>query len=264
MNSTLSVRRLPLLLSVGALMAGATPATVAEPFASDDWQFAATVYFWAAGIDSETAGGAETSISFDTLLDNLNMSFMGSFEARRGKWSALADVIYLNAGVNGGGTVPVRRVADPGTVVDVGASVKTRGWVSQVLGGYNLWQTPEASLDVVAGIRYLELDLDFGLGLAAGSYAVSTSLTPSGILWDGVIGVRGYAELDSRWYIPFHLDAGAGDSDFTWQASLGLGYRFDWGDISLVYRHIAWDAGSGSPLDHIDFSGPLLGAKFRF
>jgi hypothetical protein len=31
-------------------------------------------------------------VSFDTLVDNLIMTFMVAFEARRGKWSALSVV----------------------------------------------------------------------------------------------------------------------------------------------------------------------------
>jgi hypothetical protein len=31
-----------------------------------------------------------------------------------------------------------------------------------------------------------------------------------------------------------------------------------------VYRHLAWEFGSGDTLDHIDFSGPLLAATWRF
>jgi len=48
------------------------------------------------------------------------------------------------------------------------------------------------------------------------------------------------------------------------QASAGLAYRLDWGDVSLSYRHMEWDFESDSRLDNIDFSGPLLAAKFRF
>jgi hypothetical protein len=253
-----------MLLCTGVLAAAAAPANATGQPASDAWQFDATAYLWAAGIDSETAGGAEVSVSSDTLLDNLHMAFMGTLEARRGPWSALADVIYLNAGVRDGGTVPVRLGSGPGVPVDVSATVETRGWVLQALGGYTLWQTPKASLDLVAGVRYLELRLDFGLRLAVDAYRLSRAWDTSSVLWDGVIGVRGHVDLNPSWYVPYHLDAGTGDSDLTWQASLGLGHRFDWGDVTLAYRHIAWDPGPGSPIAHIDFSGPLLAARFRF
>jgi len=53
-------------------------------------------------------------------------------------------------------------------------------------------------------------------------------------VWDVVIGVRGHANLNRQWYLPYQLDIGAGQSDLTWQAAGGIGYRFDWGDVNLV------------------------------
>jgi hypothetical protein len=44
----------------------------------------------------------------------------------------------------------------------------------------------------------------------------------------------------------------------------GVGYRFDWGDVDLVYRHLEWDFDSDNALDDVSFSGPQLTARFRF
>jgi len=91
------------LLAVSALLV----ATADAPAAGDDWQHAASLYMFAPGVKGSTAAGSDIDVSFDTLLDNLNMTFMGAFEVRKGKWSVLADVLYLNVGANGGGEVPV-------------------------------------------------------------------------------------------------------------------------------------------------------------
>jgi hypothetical protein len=79
-----------------------------------------------------------------------------------------------------------------------------------------------------------------------------------------VVGVKGRANLSGDWFLPFYLDVGTGDSDLTWQALAGVGYRFDWGDVSLTYRYLKWDLGSSSPIDDISFGGPQLTATFRF
>ena len=60
----------------------------------DDWQYAGTIYLWGAGINAETARGSTVDIDFNTLVNNLNMAFMGAIEARRREWSLVADVIY--------------------------------------------------------------------------------------------------------------------------------------------------------------------------
>lgn len=254
----------PQVLAVAALAATPVVAPATEPDSSDDWQYAASIYLWGAGINGETARGADVSVNFNTLINNLNMAFMGNLEARKARWSLLADVVYLNVGANESGKVTIPVAPDSNIGVKVNASVKTKGWVLNLIGGYNLWSTPQANLDLLAGARYLDLKLDFGLELGVGPFAASRDISASGSVWDAVIGVKGHADLNPKWYLPYYLDVGTGQSDLTWQASAGLAYRFNWGDVSLVYRHMSWDFGSGSSIDNINFSGPLLAAKFVF
>jgi hypothetical protein len=232
--------------------------------APGDWQYGATLYLWGAGIQGDTAGGAEVDVGFDTLISNLDMAFMGAFEARRDRWSFGADVIYLDVGANDSGEVPVRLASGATGKVNVAASVATKGWVLNLTGAFNLVRNERAILDVLLGARYLDLELDFDLGLAAAQYAVRQDVVATQATWDGVVGVKGRVILDEPWYLPYDLDVGAGESDLTWQAAGGLGYAFDWGDVTLLYRHIGWEFGSDSALDNIAFSGPVLGGTWRF
>jgi len=257
-------RILPTLLRASAATTHPFIAKAADTVSGNDWQYAASLYFFAPGINGSTASGSDIDVSFDTLLDNLNMTFMGAFEARKGKWSALADVLYLNVGANGGAEVPLTGPLGQPLGIQADASVKVRGWVLSALGGYNVCDASRASIDVIAGLRYLELKTSFGLGLQGQRLGRAIESDASGVVWDGVVGVRGRANLSGNWYLPFHLDVGIGDSDLTWQALAGVGYGFDWGDVSLVYRHLDWDLGSSSPIDNISFSGPQLTATFRF
>jgi hypothetical protein len=254
--------RLAPLIGAALLTAAPLGARAGENDSGDDWRYAATVYLWGAGIDGQTVTGSDVNVSFDTLLDNLNMAFMGAFEARNSRWSMLADVVYLNVGVNDGATVPVQLA--PGLSIDAKTSVKAKGWVLDFIGGYNLWRSPEAALDLLAGARYLDLKLDFGLTLDAGPYWRQRERSASGSVWDAVIGAMGHLDLTPKVYVPYYLDVGTGQSDLTWQASTGLAYRFNWGDVSLLYRYIYWDFGSDGAIDNINFSGPLLAAKFKF
>jgi hypothetical protein len=251
------------VLGAGALLIGPLHAT-AGTTASDDWQYAASLYFFAPGVKGSTADGSDIDVSFDTLLDNLNVTFMGAFEARKGKWSARAYVLYLNVGANDGAKVPLTGPLGQPLGIKADASVKVRGWVLSALGGYNVYEASQASVDVVAGLRYLELKASFGLGLQGQRLGRAIESATSGAVWDGVVGVRGRANLSRDWFLPFYLDVGTGDSDLTWQALAGAGYRFHWGDVSLAYRYLKWDLGSSSPIDNISFSGPQLTATFRF
>ena len=88
--------------------------------------------------------------------------------------------------------------------------------------------------------------------------------------WDFVIGFRGRFAFgqDNAWFIPYHLDMGSGDSDFTWQAMAGVGYAFRWGEAVGFWRHLGYDLDT-DPADRagvqeMDFSGPGLGVVFRW
>ena len=65
--------------------------------------------------------------------------------------------------------------------------------------------------------------------------------------------------------MPYYVDVGAGDSDLTWQATAGIGFRAGsvW-DLNLVYRHLEWDFDSAGLIDDINFSGPTFGVIFRW
>ena len=47
--------------------------------------------------------------------------------------------------------------------------------------------------------------------------------------YNAVIGLKGEYTINSDWYVPYHFDIGAGDSDLTWQGSASLAYHFSWG-----------------------------------
>ena len=75
----------------------ALPLSQAAAESSDErWQYEAAVYLWGASLGGATATGDDFEMSFGDILDNLDMTFMGMLQARKGKWSLLADVIYMD------------------------------------------------------------------------------------------------------------------------------------------------------------------------
>jgi len=242
-----------LLLASGAAAAGS----------ADDWQYAGTIYLWGAGINAETARGSTVDIDFNTLVNNLNMAFMGAIEARRREWSLVADVIYLNVGGDGQGTVAVPIAPESPVLVDVDADVKARAWILNLHGAYNLLTSEQASLDVLAGARYLEMKIDFGVDLSAEPGQATIRRSVSDNVWDGVVGVKGRVNLADRWYLPYYADVGTGQSDLTWQVFAGVAYSFDWGEMSLVYRRAEWEF-DDKRLDNLQVSGPAAAVTWHF
>jgi hypothetical protein len=192
-----------------------------------------------------------------SILDSLEMVFMGAFEAHINRWSIVTDGIYFDLGNNKDTTVTVgRRDREVNASVDLNIT----SWVLTGVIGYDVVQTDLGTLAIVGGVRYTMLDVDTTLGLQG----LQTTSSESDDLVDGIIGVRGAINLNEHWYFPYYADIGTGSSDLTWQALAGIGYRFSWGDAKLVYRYLKYDLDDNNLLQDLDISGPVLGIGFRF
>ena len=64
--------------------------------------------------------------------------------------------------------------------------------------------------------------------------------------------------------MPYHLDLGTGDSDFTWQGYAGIGHQWRWGSLVLGYRYLDFDQGDDSEVRGLTMAGAELGVSFRF
>ena len=109
----------------------------------------------------------------------------------------------------------------------------------------------------------LSVDTDLKL-TGGGPLQLERKASNSVDLWDGILGAKGRIMLNDRWFLPYYADVGTGDTDLTWQLAGGVGYAFDWGDISLMYRYLSYDQGDDKLLQDIAFGGGMLGVTFRF
>ena len=270
-------------LALMTLIAISLPAHAVEPAPADKWTFALRPYLWAPGIDGTLKydippkGDGASDVDFSSyVLENLNLALMLTAEARKGNWSALTDVVYLDV-ESGDAKVKSGSFTGPGGRVEVSAvanldtKATLRGVLWGLAGGYTVARGGNSSLDLLAGFRYLgiEAKTDWQLSItdnvSGGTFPSSGSASARVDLWDGIIGVRGTVGLgDSRLAIPFYLDVGTGDSALTWQGVAGIGYRYDWGDLQLMYRYTYYDMKSDRLLQNVSLGGPAIGVNFRF
>jgi hypothetical protein len=267
------------LVCVAAGMLAMVPVVALAEDSQDDWQWALTIYGWLPSMSGDTSfpsssGGGGSSIDVDgsDILDSLKFTFMGMLDVRKGRWGLATDVNYLDLGDSKSRT---RALSIGGN--DLPASVTAKadydlsGWVWSTVGTYRVVDQPGNSFDLLAGARLLDLsqtlkwrfDGDLGslpLPERAGRSEVSDSL------WDGIVGVMGRVSFGAgrAWFAPYYLDIGTGNSDFTMQAMAGVGYAFDWGNLTGVWRYLDYDLGSNSPIQSLTLSGPAIGATFRF
>jgi hypothetical protein len=262
------------LIAASCLLAGALPAT-AQAETSGDWEFAATIYGWLPSIDLNTrypSGGSSVEVSESDILDALEFTFMGAFDARKDRWGVATDLIYLDLSSSKKAT---RDFTVDGFELPVGITAKATiglsGWMWTTAGYYRAVDKPAYKLDLLAGARMFDLSTDLKWNLS-GDLGDPPVLARSGksevsqTLWDGIVGLRGRAYLgaDNKWFIPYYVDIGTGDSDTTWQGMVGAGYTFDWGDVLAVYRYLDYDLPSKDAIESANFAGVALGATFRF
>lgn len=252
-------------LAAGALLLAIVMPISSVAGESEQWKYGAQVYLWAAGIDANTQTGGDVDISFSDILNDLDMSLMGTVDARKGKWSLVADTIYLDISQNEGGseTAPVL-----GATLKVKSDVDMKASITTFAGGYNLVDNESVTLDLMGGARYAWVDTDLKLDLTRNGILLQTSrqqkVSDSKGLWDGIVGVRGQFNLTDHWYMPYYADVGTGESDLTWQALAGVGYKFKRVDVAAVYRYLDYDFDSDYLLKDLTISGPALGVRYNF
>lgn len=242
----------------------------------DDWQVSATVYGWFPDIGGQTrfpsVGAGTIDVDIGTILDHLKMTFQGLVEVRKGRWGALADIVYLDVGEANSQT---RNVGIGGVPLPVSVTAAMdfdlKSTFLTLAGTYRVTDNSGATFDMLLGARLASFDqtLDWEF---SGNFGPVTPPPLTGTRaasvdqWDAIIGARGHVSLGSeqRWRVPYHFDVGAGDSDLTWQAMVGLAYAFGWGDLALAWRYLDYDLKSDGPIEDMNFNGPAIGATFRW
>lgn len=260
--------------AVAALASLAAGSAAAEETA-DELRFRATIYGWFPGLSGTTefpsgAGGPSINVNAKDLLEDLKMAFMGTFEVQSGKWGGLVDWFYADVGSDKTGTRDFSihgQTLPVGLTANLSLDIKTN--IVTLAGTYSLIESPSYSTGLVFGARMLSMDQTLNWAFnGTGPIGVARAGTAdiSATNWDAIVGVRGRARFgaDHRWFVPYYGDIGSGQSKFTWQAMLGVGYSFGWGDVIAAWRYLDYDFKSGEPLQSITFNGIAVGASFRF
>jgi len=270
-------------LSAAALALAAAlvaPAAAAQDWTAGDWKFRAQIYGWFPSVSSETtfpaaSGGGSTSLDLGNYMDNLRFAFMGSLEARKGKFGLLTDYIYLDFDSETGAsrdlsfTGPLGAVSIPADAY-AGVNTRLRGWAWSLVGTYALVEKPDYEMHALGGVRLLKINttVDWNFQGNVGTlppFARSGAYTVKDDVWDAVIGAKGLWRFGGgKWFVPYYVDIGTGQSDLTWQAMGGVGYSFSWGEIIGAYRHLDYKFGQDTGMKALTFSGPAIAVGFRW
>jgi hypothetical protein len=249
----------------------------------DKWQFAIEPYLWLPNVNGTlkfgpppgASGGPEVEIDASDILERLNIAFMFTAEARKGRWSIVTDVMYMDFDGEGSKikSIDATDRIPVSSTIDAGTETALKGTIWSLGGSYTALQGEAGSLGLLAGFRFfgLKATADWNLTTTvAGSggsqvFPRSGSVTDKEELWDGIIGVRGRLNLgDSKFYVPYYLDIGTGSSEITSNGMVGLGYGFKWCDLLVAYRYLYYDMDDDKLIQDMTFAGPAFGVIFRF
>ena len=188
---------------------------------------------------------------------------MLSFEAAKGRWSLLSDLLYLDLSNSD------RKASVPGVGLEIGAETGLKALITELAFGYSLFKNQNGNFDLLAGVRYAgvesSIDLAISEPLPAGWGSKKFSAKVDYI--DPIVGFRGKLLLGQNWFIPYYFDIGGFtvDSDLTLQAYTAIGYRVtDWFSMSLGYRYLYYDFGDSKLLENLSVYGPVLGLVVHF
>lgn len=237
------------LLMAGGDIAPVEP-VVAQEIVSDDWEFKAGLYGFMPDMGGETASGADIDYPFNDILDDLKMGFMGTFAAQKGKWGFQTDLLYMNVGRKGANDK---------------ASIGLQILISTNTGSYRVVESGPWEVDVLGGVSYTYL---------AGNLNIDPDhhdpLEADGLvnIWNALVGFNGDYNIDESWYIPFFAVIGTGDTDFTWQANTGVGYRTGNWEITALVRYLDYQFDdsdkAGKALNELNSIGPQIGFNYKF
>ena len=139
--------------------------------------------------------------------------------------------------------------------------LKIEEWLVTPKIGYRAFEGDWGHVDLQAGLRYTWVDVEID---GAGPHVGDFDVNKSGDVLDFLGGFTGQYNINEKWYLPFMVEAGAGDSEFVWAFFAGVGYHFEKVDVNLVYKHLYYDFSDSAPLQDETIYGPMLSIKYTF
>jgi hypothetical protein len=244
----------------GAAEVGASSLAAAESTtpAETGWEFAVTPYLWAsatkADVDTPQGEDIEVDESFIDILGKLKFAFMGAFEARRGRFVIVNDLMFLSLESDASGDIGP---------IPIDADADMRLLTTTHLAGYRVVDKGPLFVDILAGARLTSIKVDLDLDIGPLSFERDRKKTEIG----PVIASRVRFPLSDKWGVAVYGDLGGFGvgADLSWQLLGTVQYEIsDHWRLAAGWRHFSAKQGKGDWDVHIKLDGPILGATYRF
>ncbi len=249
------MKRNLLAAAVAALAVQSAMPAAAED--ADKCCFRLTPYYWAVGIDGNLEINDEqgsTDIDFNQDIGDVtdNLEFNGSLmlEHNKGNWSNFAAVDYI-------------KTENDDTDINVAGSeieVEADTLLATAATGYRFGAGGDSWVDLLVGVRYGKIDLEFNEKNGPGSINADDDLV------DGIVMLRPRVALGRNWAFSPTASVGAGDSDLVWELAPELVYTNNCCNLEVRfgYRTVNYEIEEGDAEADFSFQGPMVGLGFAF
>lgn len=257
-----------------ALLASSTVPNLALASEQEGWQFEITPYIWAFGLDGEISDSDSDynfSQDFSDISDNLDGGGSALFVGSYNRWVFMAQYDFADLDLNGDD------IDDAIDQIQPGARLRGEFDTTIMTGGigYRFDTFGEHSwVDVLVGVRDIELDAELRLSGLAGTPPVQTTAQRDGEAnaTDTLLMLRPSIRISENWrFNPTMSYAVAGDSDTHFELSPQFQYQFsDSFALRFGYRTLSYDIEEGSKSAETyrrfdgDITGLMVGVGWTF
>ena len=244
-----------LLISILFVLGVSNPAQAEDNSSESEWKFALSpLFLWGMNVNGtqqigSTVAGLELDFT-DDLFENLGAVFTFHFEARKEDLAFFAEYQYVklepSTSIPNGPTIDID---DTVQAAEFGAGYRVATWLGNT------------DIEPILGLRRTYQSIE------AGTQTGLDLLDSTESWWDLFAGVRLHTHFTEKMTLVSRGDIGAGSSDFVWNVSFILDYKFkDWGSTFIGYRWLDFDYDSGSGANRYAYDatqqGPLAGLTF--
>jgi hypothetical protein len=230
--------------------------------AEKTWHVEVVPYLWAPAMHGQLGArgstapvGINQSEILDIMKDDLQGAFVTHGEFAKDRFRFLGDFSYIN--LESSTSTPRGEIE-----TDMEQVIAELGLAYQVIDA-ELGEGYRLSVEPLVGARLNYIDVEVELR--------GSGREDSGDQWwvDGFGGARFRIGAEEGPGVFGRFDAGAGGSDATWNALVGMDWRIGgWLAFTGGYRWLSIDYASGSGDDRVVYDilalGPFLGISFRF
>lgn len=219
-----------ILASTAATAVAQSPMTTESP--EKDWNVNWTPYIWAANLEADVKLGPVNTtgtLDFSDIVDKMDAAFMHLLEFNKGRWGISNEIIYFD--LSDSKTGPIANI--------VRADVGMKQSIIDLTGTYKA--TEDGNTTVLAGLRYIALDMD--IKTTSGIPLLNQSISKKEDWTNLLVGVRQIFPINESWSLMAKGDIATDFSDeMSYILTVGANYTMtDLLDLKVGYRYAGVD-----------------------